>query len=422
MKFVLEAFCNPHLPEGSRRVDVVLTGRCAMDDGGPKRVSGKLEYGLLIDRSGSMQNDDRMAAAKRAARLAVSRLPDGVRFFVIAFNNNSVVVAPSAISSADSRANAERRIAAMEAGGGTAMSTALQAACAQFTAETGAVRICYLLTDGENSSEDEAALKAAIKKAQGRFQCESRGVGDGWRPTELLQISNALLGSAKAVPSGAEMERDLRETFAMAQAKGAADIRIRLIIPPKLGRIISFQQVAPEIVDLSPLAARLDDRTIEFPTGAWGDEERDFHAVFEVSQPGGVGEQARVCRTATVVDGQVCDQQPVAVVWSADESLTACICPQVAHYTGQAELAESIRLGMEARASGKEELATVYLGRAVLLAAQSGADDATHRLRKVVDIEDAATGTVRLRKDVKKIDALEAEVGATRTVRARKAT
>jgi hypothetical protein len=422
MKFTLEAFCNPHLPEGSRRVDVVLTGRCDMQGGAPGLASGKLEYGLLIDRSGSMKDDDRMIAAKRAARLAVSRLPDGVRFFVVAFNHESQIVVSSAIASPESRALADRRIGAIEAGGGTAMSSALTAACGEFTAEPGAVRVCQLLTDGENAGEDEAALKAAIKNAQGRFQCESRGVGDGWRAVELLQISNALLGSAKAAPSGADLERDLRETFAMAQAKGAADIRIRLIIPPKLGRIVSLRQAAPEIVDLTPLAARLDDRTIEFPTGAWGDEERDFHAIFEVNQPGSVGEQVRICRTAVVVDGQIFDQQPVAIVWSADESLTACICPQVAHYTGQAELADSIRLGMEARASGHEDLATEYLGRAVLLAAQSGNDEATHRLRKVVDIEDAATGTVRLRRDVKKIDALEAEVGATRTVRARKKT
>ena len=48
------------------------------------------------------------------------------------------------------------------------------------------------------------------------------------------------------------------------------------------------------------------------------------------------------------------------------------------------------------------------------LAQDSGNDDATRRLAKVVD---ATEGTVRLRAGVQKTDLLDAEVGATRTVR-----
>ena len=61
----------------------------------------------------------------------------------------------------------------------------------------------------------------------------------------------------------------------------------------------------------------------------------------------------------------------------------------MAHYTGQAELAEAIQDGLAAKAAGDDETATAKLGRAVQLAAETGNDEATTRLRKVVDIDDA---------------------------------
>lgn len=421
MKFNLEAFCNPYLPEGSRRVDVILTGRGSPDENGARagqETSAKLEFGLVIDRSGSMSDQDKMATAKRAARQMVAQIPDGVTFFIIAFNSLDHVICPATVASAESRAAADRQIAMIEASGGTIMSKALQAAALEFSTAPNTVRVCQLLTDGENDKQDIGDLDEAIQAAQGHFQCECRGVGDGWRPNELLKIANGLMGSAKAVANGPAMEQDLRETFARAYAKTAADVKIRLIVPPKAAKIVSIKQVAPEIVDLTQQIILVDDRTFDVPTGAWGSEERDFHVVFEVVMPGAIGEQVRICRTAVLIDGQIVDQPPVAVTWSADQSLTARINPEVAHYTGQVELAESIRLGMEAQEYGNIGLATQHLGRAIQIAAQSGNDEATRRLQKVVDIEDAATGTVHLRRDIKKIDALDAEVSATRTVRA----
>ena len=84
-------------------------------------------------------------------------------------------------------------------------------------------------------------------------------------------------------------------------------------------------------------------------------------------------------------------------MWSNDDTLTTRINPAVAHYTGQAELAEAIQDGLAAKAAGDDATATAKLGRAVQLAAETGNDEATTRLRKVVDIEDADTGTVRLK-------------------------
>ena len=62
--------------------------------------------------------------------------------------------------------------------------------------------------------------------------------------------------------------------------------------------------------------------------------------------------------------------------------------------------------------------ATQLLGRAVQLAHQSGNADMTSRLRRVVDIDDAANGTVRVKRSVEKAAAMDLELESTTTKRA----
>jgi hypothetical protein len=92
----------------------------------------------------------------------------------------------------------------------------------------------------------------------------------------------------------------------------------------------------------------------------------------------------------------------------------------VAHYTGQAELADVIQEGLAAKAAGDTATATTKLGRAVQLAAETGNEEATSRLRKVVDVEDPGTGRVRLRRDVDKLDEMALDTASTKTTRVKR--
>ncbi len=107
----------------------------------------------------------------------------------------------------------------------------------------------------------------------------------------------------------------------------------------------------------------------------------------------------------------------VKATWSDDSTLTTRINPAVAHYTGQAELASAIQEGLAAKAAGDDATATLKLGRAAKLAAETGNDDATNRLRRVVDIEDPDTGTVRLKRDASKLDEMALDTASTKTTR-----
>jgi hypothetical protein len=107
----------------------------------------------------------------------------------------------------------------------------------------------------------------------------------------------------------------------------------------------------------------------------------------------------------------------VRAVWTSDSELSTRINPAVAHYTGQAELAQVIQDGLEARKSGDLDVATAKLGRAVALATQSGNGAVAELLSRVVDIDDPATGTVRLKASVDEADEMALDTRSTKTVR-----
>jgi hypothetical protein len=143
-----------------------------------------------------------------------------------------------------------------------------------------------------------------------------------------------------------------------------------------------------------------------------------------VAAPGAVGQEMLAARvslvTASPSGPEVLGQGLVRAIWTDDEALSTRINKHVAHYTGQAELAQVIQEGLEARKQGDEDTATAKLGRAVALAQQSGNEDTAKLLAKVVDVVDAATGTVRLKKKVEDADEMALDTRSTKTVRTRK--
>ncbi len=110
----------------------------------------------------------------------------------------------------------------------------------------------------------------------------------------------------------------------------------------------------------------------------------------------------------------------ILAVWTDDTALSTRINREVAHYTGQAELADAIQEGLEARKAGDVETATAKLGRAVQLATETGHSDTAKLLAKVVDVEDAKTGTVRLKRKVAAVDEMTLDTRSSKTMRVRK--
>ena len=122
-------------------------------------------------------------------------------------------------------------------------------------------------------------------------------------------------------------------------------------------------------------------------------------------------------RTMLMVNGDSVAEGKVLAVWTEDDTLSTRLNPEVAHSTGQADLANAIQHGLEAWQAGDTERATRQLGHAVKLATMTGDTVRLGQLGAIVDVDDAVTGTVRLRDDARRIDMMTLDTSSTKTLR-----
>ena len=419
-QFNANVFQNEYLPEGGQVVDAVVT--VTASEGGTVEPVAEVVEVIVIDVSGSMNEDGgaKIASARQATAAAIDVLRDGVKFAVVAGNHEARVLYPRspqlAVSSPQTRADAKAFVAEVQGDGGTAMGTWLRGARSLIQGHEDAVAHVILLTDGRNEHEQPWELDAAIADCVGVFECDCRGLGAKWEVDELRKISNALLGTTDIIPSPAEMADEFRALTEQTMSKSVTNVALRLWNPK--GSDIEFvKQVAPTLEDLTGKAEPVDALTADYPLGSWGDgETRDYHVRIRIPV-GNVGDERLAARVMLAVNDV---SEPVALVravWTNDEGLSTRINREVAHYTGQAELADAIATGLAARQSGDEREATMRLGRAVQLAHENGNDDTVRLLQRVVEVDDPKTGTVRLKRAVDEADAMALDVRSTRTVR-----
>jgi len=418
--FTAATYQNEYLADGSTEVDAVVTVT-ATGSGAPT-VAGPAQAAviLIVDTSGSMAVPGRTIRAARAATCAaIHCIPDGVEFAVIAGTDVARRVYPTdrplAVANEDTRPAARAATDRLKAQGGTAIGSWLTLARRLFEHASGTICHAILLTDGQNQHESDDQFRTALEECEGRFQCDCRGIGTDWEVRELRQIASTLLGSVDMVADADDLVADFTAMMDAAMGKEATDVALRLWTPQ--GAEVAFvRQVAPAIEDLTSRARASGPLSADYPTGAWGDESRDYHVSINVpAHP--VGGEMAAGRVSLVVDGEVVSQALIRAVWTDDRALSTRISREVAHYSGQTELMEAIQDGLAARKAGDDENATFRLGRAVQLAAQSGNTTKLELLEAIVDVEDAATGTIRLKRDVADGDEMMLDTRSTKTLR-----
>ncbi|MFF4882659.1 VWA domain-containing protein [Streptomyces nigra] len=436
-RFSVDVYQNEYLPEGGREVNAIVTvtstggGTLAGATAAPRPAGpdAGAAVALMVDCSGSMDYPPtKMRNARDATAAAVDTLRDGVHFAVIGGTHVAKEVYPGggrlAVADAVTREQAKQALRRLSAGGGTAIGTWLRLADRLLSSADVAIRHGILLTDGRNEHESPEDLKAALDACAGRFTCDARGVGTDWEVKEVTSIASALLGTADIVADPAGLAADFTRMMETAMGKEVADVALRVWTP--VGTTIRFvKQVAPTVEELTGRRTEAGPRAGDYPTGSWGDESRDYHVCVEVPAAG-VGQEMLAARVSLIVpqpDGSAQNlgaQGLVRAVWTDDMTASTSINPQVAHYTGQAELAQAIQEGLDLRKAGDIDGATAKLGRAVQLAGASGNADTAKLLAKVVDVVDAATGTVRLKAKVAEADEMTLETRSTKTVRVKK--
>jgi hypothetical protein len=437
-QFSVDIFQNAYLAQGANEVNAIVT--VTATGGGTSAALPAAGFGgaldgpdaavvIAVDCSGSMDYPPtKIRNAREATAVAIDSVRDGVAFAVVAGTHEAKEVYPGAgqlaISSPGTREEAKQSLRRLTPGGGTAIGTWLSKADQIFSTRPDvSIRHAILLTDGRNEHERPDQLQHTLDRVQGRFTVDCRGVGTDWEVAELRRISSALLGTVDIVADPSGLAEDFRAMMEKTMGKAVADVALRVWTPANAS-VKFVKQVAPVVEDLSGRRVDAGPRAGDYPTGSWGDESRDYHVCIEVP-PAGVGDEMLAGRISLVVpqpDGtsEVLSQGLVKAVWTDDLNASTKINPQVAHYTGQAELAGAIQEGLDAHRRGDLDTATSKLGKAVQLAAESGNEDTFKLLSKVVDVVDAKEGTVRFRKNVSDEDSMTLETRSTKTVRVKK--
>ena len=411
---------NQYLAEGADTVDAVVTVESGAQFAVAAPARERVEI-IIIDCSGSMAAGDRFAGARAATLAALDEMPDGTLFAIVKGTHVGEVVFPARgpLQRADpeSRTAARHALDTLRPYGGTAMGMWLGVARQIAGQYPGAMAHAILLTDGKNEHEEPVHLLDEIRQSTGLFTCDCRGVGTNYVVAELRTVASGLLGSVDVVKQGSELTADFQALTQASMGRTIPELTLRVWTPA--GAAVRFvKQVAPTIEDLSDRRRETAAQVGEYPLGSWGAEERDYHVQVRLD-PAAPGREKLAARISVVAGEEVVGQGLVKAVWTTDNELSARISRRVAHYTGQAELAEAVQEGLSARKEGDVHTATAKLQRAVELAAESGNEGTAKLLRGVVEVDDH-TGTVRLRSDVDTFDEMALDARSTKTARVRK--
>ncbi|MDR8410345.1 VWA domain-containing protein [Nonomuraea sp. 3-1Str] len=418
--FTLQIDQNKYLPLDGREVHAILTVSSTGSVTTTTSVPAEAAEVIIVDTSGSMSGG-KIREARQAAATAVQSLRDGVNFAVVAGTDSARVVYPRGRTlvraTRATRAEAQAAIGKLSANGGTSIGEWLLLARDLLMQHPDAIRHALLMTDGQNNETSDAFARA-LSACSGAFVCDSLGVGSDWVPAELRKVADALLGTFDFVRNQGDLSAFFGRITQESMSKTVAELAFRVWVP-QTATLKFVKQVSPTLLDLTGKRTDVNPLTGDYPTGAWGAEEREYHLCVEVP-PGQIGTEIRAgwVKLLRPDTQEVLASGNVLAQWTDDLAQSTRINGKVAHYTGQAELHELIQEGLSARAAGDVDVATARLAKARQIASESGRADTARLLDKVVEVN-PHDGTARLRRNVDKADEIELDTGSVRTSRLR---
>ena len=387
-EFAAEVYQNEFLPDGGTDVHAIVTVTCTGCGRGRARVEGgEAAEIIIVDTSGSMAGrQDRRRPAGRRGR-AIDQILDGTWFAVIAGTDGADRAFPYPNARLArwcgwSRVRGPRPGRPCQPAGrgrrdGDRLLAAAGHPAVRDRCRTATQRHAILLTDGKNQSETDEALHAGgPARPQGVFQCDCRGVGADWDVASCAGVATALLGTVDLIPDPAPMAGAFADLMQQAMGRGVADAQLR-VWAPQGAQVLFVRQVVAAGRGPHRAPASTSTRSPAATRPAPGATSPATTTSPSGSPAKPVGSEQLAARVQLAVRRRGQAQALVKALWSDDDTLTTRINPAVAHYTGQAELAEAIQEGLAAKAAGDEATATAKLGRAVQLAEATGNDEAT---------------------------------------------
>jgi len=228
-------------------------------------VQMPLNFSLVLDKSGSMEGD-KMRCLKDAVKHVVEMLGPDDFISVVSFDSSpKVLIKSQQARSAGDKANLRQQIDRLAAGGGTQISSALEAGYDELRKAYAPNRInrIVLLTDGQTSNEDSCRKKAK-KIGEAGIQLTALGIGSDWNEKLLIELAASTSGQADYIQGPQDIVPYFQGAIQSMQAAVVqnAELVLRLVAginPRKVWRVV------PTISDLG--YRPISDRVIAAPLG-----------------------------------------------------------------------------------------------------------------------------------------------------------
>jgi Ca-activated chloride channel family protein len=209
------AYPDPELSATGGGYFMLLAGLPPADPSDASKQA-KREVTVVIDRSGSMRNDNKMSQAREAALQVLEGLRDGERFNVIDFSDSISSFEGHPVAKSDATMKKARSyIKGIEANGGTNIHDALLEALRQEPAE-GMLPVVLFLTDGMPTvgTTSEAAIREAAKAGNtAHRRIFTFGVGYDVNAPLLTGLARGSRGASTFVLPGEDVEVKVGQVY-----------------------------------------------------------------------------------------------------------------------------------------------------------------------------------------------------------------
>ncbi len=173
-----------------------------------------INIALVVDVSGSMDGAP-IERAREACATLVDALSDGDTMSIVAFGSAPTVVVESSVVSAESKAAAKKKIAAMVASGTTDLAGGLRVGLEQARARLAQKGINRVVLVGDGAPNDPAAALAFADQAKAqRIAVTSLGLGYDFDETFMTQLAQRSGGAFHFIDDSAKVASVFREEIA----------------------------------------------------------------------------------------------------------------------------------------------------------------------------------------------------------------
>ncbi|MGO9450727.1 MAG: vWA domain-containing protein [Candidatus Binataceae bacterium] len=346
-----------------------------------------LNLGVVIDRSGSMYDEQRLEYVVEAVKfLSDSLAPEDKVAIVVFADKAKVIVTPEEVHNRDAVRSAIDDIDMLEIGGGTQMALGMRAAIDEVKKHFDSSRLnrVLVLTDGQ--TYEETACIDLVQQNRDQISFSTMGVGVEFNEKLLMRLAQDSNGKYHFIGNSAEIPNIFEDELQGLRSVTVRNGRIDVTLSQGVQVRESFR-ASPEIYAMgSPLVG--DDRKISYDIG---DLEAGVPGsvlltlVLPPRKPGTVRILQSTFHFEVPGTGDAETNCDLTVEYTLDRTLTSKRSGRVMSLVDQVSIAKLQAKAEEELKAGNVDRATRLLGNAIQGTQRLGNTKATQALAGLLD-------------------------------------